>query len=787
MINNNIVERTLAENIERKAKFIYGKNVKDCTNKELYYVIADEVMGEVKELWLNNRVNTNNEKEVYYFSMEFLMSRQLKNMLYNMEMTDDVVKACNELGIDFNSIVEEELEPAIFNGGLGQVSGCYVGSMSHIGMRGYGYGLRYKHGLFQQKIVNGSQVEEPDYWLEKDQSAWEVKREHRQYIIKFRGHVEYYDQQGNLKPKLVGYKPVMASRYDIPTVGYKNGKINYLGLWDADVPSKEMMTKYNCEYSRDALKAERTSITEICDGLYPNDSDYRGKELRLKQEYFLCSAGVQDIVYKWKDRGIDLKELHKYVSIHINDTHPTLCIPELMRILIDEEGLTWEEAWHTAYHTCSYTNHTIMQEALEVWREDMLKGLLPRVYDMILEINRRNPEYHILTNGNVNMAHLCICGSHTVNGVAELHTEILKDDTLNYFYNLNPSKFVNVTNGVNQHKWLEVSNPDLTEVITNTIGEQWKQDFAYIEELLLHDECLSEIERAKYNNKVRLAEYVKNVTGDIIDPSWMFDVQIKRIHAYKRQLMNILHVVYKYFEILDGNIPHCPKVHIFAGKAAASYHEAKCTITLINKVAKMINNDERANKYMKVVFIPNYNSSVAEVIIPAADLHEQISTASKEASGTSNMKFTMSGALLMTTLDGSNPELLDTIGWENGFTFGMDKSDVLELYRVNNCFPAKNIIENNWKFKRVMEALINGTIPELGNDGRDIYWTLMNNDFYFVWKDMSSYINAQDKASAIYRYEKDEWNKMCRSAIAKSDFFSSDRTVRQYCERVWKK
>ena len=781
---------------------LYAQPVEEAIFRVLCCVIKDFIAKE----WVGTRIDK--EKAVFYFSMEFLIGRQLQSNLLNLDVEHEIEEGLKELGIDLNEIIETEPDPGLGNGGLGRLAACFLDSMASVGISGHGYGIRYKYGLFEQKFVNGSQVELPDNWLKNGQYPWETVRPNRAVVVKFEGDA-YLKQRadGNLDVVHENYIPVMAMPYDIPIIGYENHCINTLRLWKSEILNRDFSEvnknakNQNGSYE-DALKYKYYT-EEISQVLYPNDSNYAGRLLRLKQEYFFVSAGLQDIIRKCKKNKVSMRDLPKKVAIHINDTHPTLCIPELMRILLDEEGFSWDEAWDITTRVMSYTNHTILAEALEKWPVEMMKKLLPRIYMIIEEIDRRYVEYlqskyhddwgkinymRIINNGEVRMAHLCIRGSHSVNGVAKLHTEILEKEELKDFYNDEPYKFNNKTNGIAHRRWLMSCNKELSDLITELIGDDWKKDTSKLKDLekyLDNKKVLDRVGEIKYNNKVKLADYIYEKQGIKVDPNSIFDVQIKRLHAYKRQLLNVLHILYLYHEILDNpEFEIIPRTFIFGAKAAPGYYLAKCIIKLINSVADLINNDPRVKDKVKVVFIENYGVSIAEKIIPAANVSEQISTTTKEASGTGNMKLMMNGAITMATMDGANVEISEQVGKENMFIFGLNAEQVLEYNKCGG-YSSKDLYHSDRKIKRVVDDLVNGFIPGLGKDGITIYDSLITyNDEYFVLRDFYSYIKAQKSLQELYRNQ-DLWNKISLKNTACSGFFSSDRTIEEYINDIW--
>ena len=748
---------------------LYAQPVEEASKDEIFRVLCCVIKDFIAKEWVGTRIDK--EKAVFYFSMEFLIGRQLQSNLLNLDVEHEIEEGLKELGIDLNEIIETEPDPGLGNGGLGRLAACFLDSMASVGISGHGYGIRYKYGLFEQKFVNGSQVELPDNWLKNGQYPWETVRPNRAVVVKFEGDA-YLKQRadGNLDVVHENYIPVMAMPYDIPIIGYENHCINTLRLWKSEILNRDFSEvnknakNQNGSYE-DALKYKYYT-EEISQVLYPNDSNYAGRLLRLKQEYFFVSAGLQDIIRKCKKNKVSMRDLPKKVAIHINDTHPTLCIPELMRILLDEEGFSWDEAWDITTRVMSYTNHTILAEALEKWPVEMMKKLLPRIYMIIEEIDRRYVEYlqskyhddwgkinymRIINNGEVRMAHLCIRGSHSVNGVAKLHTEILEKEELKDFYNDEPYKFNNKTNGIAHRRWLMSCNKELSDLITELIGDDWKKDTSKLKDLekyLDNKKVLDRVGEIKYNNKVKLADYIYEKQGIKVDPNSIFDVQIKRLHAYKRQLLNVLHILYLYHEILDNpEFEIIPRTFIFGAKAAPGYYLAKCIIKLINSVADLINNDPRVKDKVKVVFIENYGVSIAEKIIPAANVSEQISTTTKEASGTGNMKLMMNGAITMATMDGANVEISEQVGKENMFIFGLNAEQVLEYNKCGG-YSSKDLYHSDRKIKRVVDDLVNGFIPGLGKDGIAIYDSLITyNDEYFVLRDFYSYIEAQKESA----------------------------------------
>ena len=802
-----INKKRFKEYFRRKMNNLYAQTLEEASNEELFNVLCCVIKDMISRDWEGSRIYQ--EKAVFYFSIEFLLGRQLKSNLLNLGFEETIRQGLNELGINLDEIVEAEPDPALGNGGLGRLAACFLDSMASVGISGHGYGIRYKYGLFEQKFVNNSQVEVPDNWLINSSYSWETVRPNRAVLVKYEGKIDMEeDDEGNLRVTHKDYIPVMAMPYDIPIIGYENECINTLRIWKSEIPTRDfgrssLYAKNQAASYEDALKYKYYA-EEISQTLYPNDSNYAGKLLRLKQEYFFVSAGIQDIFRKCRRYKIKPQELPDKIAIHINDTHPALCIPEMMRILLDEEGLSWDKSWDITTRVMSYTNHTILSEALERWSEGIMKKLLPRMYMIIAEINRRYVDdlrskgysedkvkrMAIMYDGEIRMANLCIVSSYSVNGVAELHTKLLKQEVLKDFYEEEPYKFNNKTNGIAHRRWLISSNPELSDLITELIGNKWIKDTSHLKELekfVDNESVLNRLEEIKFNNKVKLAKYIKENNNIVVDPNSIFDVQVKRLHAYKRQLMNILHVLCLYHEILDNTdleLDIQPRTFIFGAKAAPGYYLAKCIIKLINCVADLVNNDPRVKDKIKVVFIENYGVSLAEKIIPAANVSEQISTTTKEASGTSNMKFMMNGALTLATLDGANVEICQQVGKENMFLFGLSAKQVLD-YNKYGGYSAKDLYHSNKWLRRVVDDLVNGFIPGLGKEGREIYDALITyNDEYFVLRDIDEYAEAQQRISNLYK-DKIKWNKMSLINIANSGIFSSDRTINEYIEDIW--
>lgn len=733
------------------------------------------------------------QKQVFYFSMEFLPGRQLKRYLLNLDLLDTARTALEELGLDFEAVAAAEVDPALGNGGLGRLASCFMDSMAATGVPGNGCGIRYRYGLFKQKFIDGYQIELPENWL-RNPNSWEVRKESKSVIVRFGGNVWLEaNQYGDLKPVYENTFDVLAVPYDTPQIGYRNDVVNNLRLFTAEIPPGHE--------SYFTTPEQRKEIQEITEVLYPDDSNYEGRLLRLKQEYFMCSAGIQSIVRYFKSLDLPWSVFPDKVAIHINDTHPTLCIPELMRILVDEESLTWGQAWNIVKKSTSYTNHTILAEAMERWPIYMIEGLLPRIMQIIYEINRRHLVNKTALYGaelahrtapidgdQVLMANLAIIASHSVNGVAKLHTEILEHYTLRDFKTIYPFRFNNKTNGVTHRRWVQLANEGLSKVLDQYIGNRWRfkpREMNILQAFRDNDEVLEELQEVKLSNKERFARFVKEEMKLDIDPTALFDVQIKRLHAYKRQLLQVMHIVDRYLTLKENpKADFAKRVFVFGAKAAPSYHYAKSVIKIINELANLVNNDPAIGDKIKIVFVENYGVSLAELIIPAANLSEQISLAGKEASGTSNMKLMANGALTMATLDGANVEIYDLVGDDNIFLFGMTADDVQKLREANNYY-SRAIYEENPQIKRVLNAFIDGTIPNIEAEGREIFDSLvLYNDEYFLLQDYPSFYEAQMAADKLYQEPK-EWAKRALTNIAYSGKFSSDYTILRYAESIW--
>lgn len=783
---------------------MHGIELKEGNNQQKYDALGSLVRDQITRTWLktNKKYNKTGEKQVYYFSMEFLLGRLLGDALLNIGIRDICKEALAELNIDLEELENLEQDQGLGNGGLGRLAACFLDSMASLNIPGNGCGIRYKYGFFEQKIIDGKQVEVSDDWL-KYGNVWEKRKAEKAEIVKFGGEIRVSQINGRLKFTHLNFEPVLAVPYDTPIVGYENEIVNTLRLWSAEAVSNEFdFSSFN---RGDLLKAieYKNSVEAISQVLYPEDSFYAGKMLRLKQQYFFVSAGIQSIIRHFKKHGKDIELLNEKVAIHINDTHPTLAIPEIMRILLDEEGLEWDDAWRITSNTVSYTNHTILAEALEKWPVDMFKKLLPRIYMIIEEINRRYCEeirlkylgnwekvnrMSIIADNQVKMAHLAIVGSYSVNGVAKLHTEILKKKEMSDFYYLYPNKFSNKTNGITHRRWLLKSNPHLTKLLKDTIGDSFIRhpiDLRNFERHLNDQVVLRQLEKIKKFNKEKLANVILKNDNIIVDTDSIFDVQVKRIHAYKRQMLNCLRIMDLYNTLIDNpNYDIVPRTFIFGGKAAPGYYLAKSTIELINSVANKINNDPRVNEKMKVVFIQNYRVSLAEHIIPGTDVSEQISTTTKEASGTSNMKFMMNGAITVATLDGANIEIRDEVADDNIVIFGLTADEVLNYYQ-NGGYRSIDIYNSDKRVKRVIDDLINGKYHNDKDRFRSIYENLITyNDEFFVLQDFDSYLKAQEKIDTLYR-DSNKWQRMCGINIAHSGIFSSDRTIEEYAAGIW--
>ena len=800
------------EMVRENVKTLYRKTVDEASQQQIFQAVSYALKDAIIDDWLSTQAayKKSGAKTVYYMSMEFLMGRALGNNLINMTVYDEVREALDELGFDLNVIEDQEPDAALGNGGLGRLAACFLDSLATLNYPAYGCGIRYRYGMFKQKIKDGYQVETPDNWL-KDGNPFEIRRDEYAKEVRFGGKVRFEHDFETGRDKFIqeDFESVLAIPYDMPIVGYNNHVVNTLRIWDAKAITDFQLDSFDRGDYHKAVEQENLAKT-IVEVLYPNDNHYAGKELRLKQQYFFISASLQEILAKYKREHKDIKKLYEKVVIQMNDTHPTVAVPELMHLLIDQEGLTWEEAWDITTKTCAYTNHTIMAEALEKWPIDLFSRLLPRIYQIVQEIDRRfvnevrakypgNEEkvkkMAILWDGQVRMANMAIIAGFSVNGVARLHTEILKNEQLRDFYEMMPEKFNNKTNGITQRRFLAHGNPLLSDWITKHIGDGWKTDLSQIEKLkpLVEDEqARKEFMQIKYQNKVRLAKYIKEHNGIDVDPRSIFDVQVKRLHEYKRQLLNILHVMYLYNQIKEHpEMSFYPRTFIFGAKAAAGYLRAKETIKLINSVADVVNNDRSINGKLKVVFIEDYRVSNAELIFAAADVSEQISTASKEASGTGNMKFMLNGAPTLGTMDGANVEIVEEVGIENAFIFGLSSEEVIN-YENHGGYNPTDIYFNDWELKRVIDQLMDGTYAHGDhNMYKNLYNSLLNTqctdkaDTYFILKDFRSYADAQKRVEEAYR-DTDRWAKMAMLNTACCGKFTSDRTIEEYVRDIWK-
>ena len=806
--DKQVFKREVTENV----KTLFRKTIEEATPQQLYQAVSYVVKEAIIDDWIATQETYEKEdpKVVYYMSMEFLMGRALGNNLINMTAYKEVKEALDELGIDLNLLEDQEPDPALGNGGLGRLAACFLDSLATLGYAAYGCGIRYRYGMFKQKIENGYQVEEPDNWL-KDGNPFELRRPEYAKEVRFGGNirVEYDDKTGKTHFVQENYESVLAIPYDYPIVGYDNHVVNTLRIWDAEPIVDFQLNAFDRGDYHKAVEQQNLAKT-IVEVLYPNDNHYAGKELRLKQQYFFVSASLQAAVAKYKRKHDDLMKLPEKMTIQMNDTHPTVAVAELMRILLDEEDLGWNEAWEITTKTCAYTNHTIMAEALEKWPVDLFSRLLPRVYQIIQEIDRRfilkiqeqypgNEEkirkMAIIRDGQVKMAHLAIVAGYSVNGVARLHTEILKHQELKDFYEMMPEKFNNKTNGITQRRFLMHGNPLLADWVTDKIGtKDWATDLSLMSGLKKwadDKEALKEFMDIKYRNKERLAKYILEHNGIEVDPRSIFDVQVKRLHEYKRQLLNILHVMYLYNQIKEHpEKSFYPRTFIFGAKASAGYIRAKQIIKLINSVADVINNDRSINGKLKVVFIEDYRVSNAELIFAAADVSEQISTASKEASGTGNMKFMLNGAPTLGTMDGANVEIVEEVGIENAFIFGLSSDEVIN-FEQNGGYDPYEIYNHDPEVRRVVDQLVDGTYS--GGDSemyRDLYNSLLKPvggsraDMYFILKDFRSYAEAQERVEAAYR-DRDRWAKIALLNTACCGKFSSDRTIQEYVDDIW--
>ena len=810
MTNEMFKKEAFKKSVKDNVKFLYRKTIEEATQEQIFQAVSYSVKDVIIDNWLATQkaYDEQDPKIVYYMSMEFLMGRALGNNLINLCAYGEVKEALEELGFDLNCIEDQEPDPALGNGGLGRLAACFLDSLATLNYAAYGCGIRYHYGMFKQKIQNGYQIEVPDNWL-KNGYPFELRRPEYAKEVHFGGYVrvEYDPEKGGSKFIHEGYQAVKAIPYDMPITGYNNDVVNTLRIWDAEPIVDFELDSFDKGDYKKAVEQENLA-RNIVEVLYPNDNHYAGKELRLKQQYFFVSASLQAAIAKYKKKHGDIYKLYEKVTFQMNDTHPTVAVAELMRILMDEEGLGWDEAWEVTTKSVAYTNHTIMSEALEKWPIELFSRLLPRVYQIIEEINRRfileiQAKYPgnyekikkmaIIYDGQVKMAHLAIAAGYSVNGVARLHTEILKNQELKDFYEMMPEKFNNKTNGITQRRFLLHANPLLADWITEHIGPDWITDLPQLKKLAVYaddEKALQEFMNIKFKNKERLAKYILEHNGVEVDPHSIFDVQVKRLHEYKRQLLNILHVIYLYNQIkMHPEMEFYPRTFIFGAKASAGYATAKKIIKLINSVADVVNNDASINGKIKVVFIENYRVSNAEWIFAAADVSEQISTASKEASGTGNMKFMLNGAPTLGTMDGANVEIVEEVGAENAFIFGLSSDEVIN-YENNGGYDPNVIYNTDEEIRQVLMQLINGTFSNDTELFRDLYDSLLNTkntdraDRYFILADFRSYADAQKRVEAAYRDEKG-WAKKALLNTACSGKFTSDRTIQEYVDDIW--
>ena len=810
MIDKQFKKEAFKESVKENVKFLYRKKLEEATQEQIFQAVCYTVKDVIIDNWLEtqNAYKEQDPKTVYYMSMEFLMGRALGNNLINLTAYKEVKEALDELGLDINAIEDQEPDPALGNGGLGRLAACFLDSLATLNYSAYGCGIRYRYGMFKQQIKDGYQVEVPDNWL-KDGYPFELRRPEYAKEVHFGGYVdvEYDPATGSNKFVHKGYQAVKAVPFDMPIVGYNNKIVNTLRIWDAEPIVDFELDSFDKGDYKKAVEQENLA-RNIVEVLYPNDNHMAGKELRLKQQYFFVSASLQAAIAKYKKTHDDITKLHEKVVFQMNDTHPTVAVAELMRILIDEEGLGWDQAWDITTKCCAYTNHTIMSEALEKWPIELFSRLLPRVYQIIEEINRRfileiQQKYPgnfekikkmaIIYDGQVKMAHLAIVAGYSVNGVARLHTEILKNQELKDFYEMMPEKFNNKTNGITQRRFLAHGNPLLADWVTDKIGPDWITDLSQLSKLKVYaddEKALQEFMTIKFKNKERLAKYILEHNGVEVDPHSIFDIQVKRLHEYKRQLLNILHVIYLYNQIkAHPEMDFYPRTFIFGAKASAAYARAKKIIKLINCVADVVNNDASINGKLKVVFIENYRVSNAEIIFAAADVSEQISTASKEASGTGNMKFMLNGAPTLGTMDGANVEIVQEVGEENAFIFGMSSDQIIN-YENNGGYDPDFIYNTDPEIRQVLMQLINGTFSSDTEMFRDIYNSLLDKrnmprpDQYFILGDFRSYAEAQKRVEEAYKDEK-RWAKMALLNTACSGKFTSDRTIQEYVDDIW--
>lgn len=787
-----------------------GRTIEEASNGQIYRALASTVRDQIMQKWMISREErkTNNNKRLFYLSVEFLMGRSLYTNILNLVSLDAYKQALDELHIDVDKVLQEEPEPALGNGGLGRLAACFMDSLASLDLPAMGCSIRYEYGLFRQKIVDGQQVELPDYWLGNG-NVWEMPVMEDACEVHFNGHVEMGNENGRTVFRHVGYNTVEAVPYDMPLVGYDTSTVNSLRLWSARAPKRIDLSDFNHGHYVQASE-EKELAEAISNILYPEDNHYEGKLLRLKQQYFFTSATLQYILKDFKKlNGTNWSKLPEKVVIHINDTHPGLAIPELMRLLMDEEGLGWDEAQQIVSRTMAYTNHTIMAEALEKWPEDMVKSLLPRIYQILVEMNKRLcarlwnffpgeaervGRMAIIAYGYIHMANLCVAMTFSTNGVSKLHGDILKQETFHDFYLVMPEKFSAITNGITHRRWLMACNPELTKLICDTIGTDWVKDPELLHDLAPYADDAAfreQFEKIKHNNKVRLSNFLKEHQGAIVDPNFIFDAQSKRLHEYKRQMLNALHILVLYNRIVnDPNFTMHPRVFIFGSKAAPGYNRAKQIIRFINGLSALIAKHPRASKMLQVVFLENYDVSSAQLLIPATEISEQISTASKEASGTGNMKYMMNGAITIGTMDGANVEISEQVGMDNIYIFGMRSDTVLDMYRERNYNPM-TIFGTNQELRLALTQMIDGTVlPDAPSALQDLYHSLLIGDWgnmadpFFVLKDFGSYSMAQRRIDADYA-DRDKWNRMAVINTAMSGVFCSDRTIREYNDTIW--
>ena len=807
MLNAEFKKETFKNSVKENVKMLYRKNLEDASQQEIYQAVCYAVKDVIIDNWLKTQkaMEEQDPKILYYMSMEFLMGRALGNNLINLTAYKQVQEALEEMGLNLNLLEDQERDPALGNGGLGRLAACFLDSLATLGYPAYGCGIRYKYGMFKQQIRDGYQVEVPDNWL-KNGYPFELKRPEYAKEVKFGGYVaqEYDEATGRVNFVQKDYQSVNAIPYDMPIVGYDNDVVNTLTIWDAEAIQDFSLDSFDKGDYHKAVEQENLAKT-IVEVLYPNDNHYEGKELRLKQQYFFISASVQRAVAKYKKQHDDITKLYEKVTFQLNDTHPTVAVPELMRILMDVEGLGWDEAWEITTKTCAYTNHTIMAEALEKWPVDLFSRLLPRIYQIVEEINRRfliqvREQYPgdeekvrqmaVIYDGQVHMARLAIVGGYSVNGVAKLHTEILKKQTLKDFYEMTPEKFNNKTNGITQRRFLLHGNPLLADWVTEYAGNGWITDLPKIKkiaELADDTQAQKEFMEIKHKNKVRLAKYIKEHNGIDVDPNSIFDVQVKRLHEYKRQFMNILHIMYLYDRLKKNpDMPFYPRTFIFGAKASAGYERAKAIIKLINSVGDVVNNDPTIKGKIKVVFIEDYRVSNAELIFAAADVSEQISTASKEASGTGNMKFMLNGALTLGTMDGANVEIAEAVGNDNIYIFGQSSKQVIHRYAAGD-YCAKDWYEADPNLRRAIDFLTSEEMLKYGDEEhlKRLQNELINKDWFQTLPDFNAYIVRKEQAMSDYAVNPEAWSRRTLINIAEAGFFSSDRTIKEYDDDIW--